>query len=236
MLAADLRNTTRYPAMWHGRNAKPGHPLSRAPEKLIPNQREGTAIFGGFASSAITSQEREGEMSAIDLNIRTPRGVLACVFVAVMWTVFLSSALAQMTITGRFSGTVLDTSGAAIPGVTVAVVNLGTGLTRTVTTDARGFYVVTDLPVGNYSLTAEQKSFGREIRTGYHIDPDARVTVDFTLRPGAVTETVEVTGTGETVNTTSGEISRVVDAKQVETLPLNGRNYGQLVTLMPGVA
>ena len=63
-------------------------------------------------------------MSAIDLNIRTPRGVLACVFVAVMWTVFLSSALAQMTITGRFSGTVLDTSGAAIPGVIVAVVNL----------------------------------------------------------------------------------------------------------------
>ncbi|PYX97889.1 MAG: TonB-dependent receptor [Acidobacteria bacterium] len=175
-------------------------------------------------------------MSAIDLKSRTLRGVLACVLAGAAWMAVVRSVAAQMTITGRFSGTVVDTSGAAIPGVTVAVVNLGTGLTRTVTTDARGFYVVTDLPVGNYSLAAEQKSFGREIRTGYHIDPDARVTVDFTLKPGAVTETVEVTGTGETVNTTSGEISRVVDAQQVETLPLNGRNYGQLVTLMPGAA
>src|SRR6185312_4036507 len=61
-------------------------------------------------------------------------------------------------------------------------------------------------------------------------------TVDFKLKPGAVTETVEVSGATETVNTTSGEISHVVDAQQVQSLPLNGRNYAQLVTLMPGVA
>ena len=151
-------------------------------------------------------------------------------------TSMLPHAFAQMTITGRFSGTVVDITGAAIPGVTVTVLNLGTGLVRTVTTDTRGYYVATDLPVGNYSLTAEQRSFGREIKTGLHMDPDARITVDFTMRPGAVTEAVEVSASAEIVNTTSGEISRVVDAQQVETLPLNGRNYGQLVTLMPGAA
>lgn len=145
-------------------------------------------------------------------------------------------AAAQMTITGRFSGTVVDPSDATIPGATVTVTNLGTGLQRTATTDARGFFVVTDLPVGDYSLTVDQKSFGRETKSGYHIDPDARVTVNFKLKPGTVTETVEVSGVVETVNTTSGEISHVVDAQQVQSLPLNGRNYGELVTLMPGVA
>jgi len=145
-------------------------------------------------------------------------------------------ALGQMTITGRFSGTVVDTSSAAVPGATITVVNLGTSQSRVVTTDSKGFYAVTDLPVGNYSVTAEQKSFNKETKTGYHIDPDARVSVNFTLKPGAVTTTVEVTASGETVNTTSGEISHVIDSQQVQSLPLNGRNYGQLVTLMPGVA
>jgi len=175
-------------------------------------------------------------MRAFKSNLRKFRSLFAWFLAAVVCASFVTPAMAQMTIAGRFSGAVLDTSGAAVPGATVTVVNLGTGLTRTVNTDARGFYVVTDLPVGNYSLTADQKSFGKATRTGYHMDPDARVTVDFTLKPGTVTETVEVTGTGETVNTTSGEISRVVDAEQVQSLPLNGRNYGQLVTLLPGVA
>jgi hypothetical protein len=175
-------------------------------------------------------------MRAFKCNLRKFRSLFAWLLAAMVCAIFVTPAMAQMTIAGRFSGAVLDTSGAAVPGATVTVVNLGTGLTRTVNTDARGFYVVTDLPVGNYSLTADQKSFGKATRTGYHMDPDARVTVDFTLKPGTVTETVEVTGTGETVNTTSGEISRVVDAEQVQSLPLNGRNYGQLVTLLPGVA
>jgi hypothetical protein len=141
-----------------------------------------------------------------------------------------------MTMTGRFSGTVMDSTGAALPGAAVTITNQGTGLSRTVTTDARGFYVITDLPVGTYNVAAEQKSFGRETKTGFRMDPDARVTVDFTLKPGAVTETVEVQATGETVNTTSGEMSRVIDKQQVQDLALNGRNYMQLVSLVPGVA
>ncbi|HVH87000.1 MAG TPA: TonB-dependent receptor, partial [Terriglobales bacterium] len=173
-------------------------------------------------------------------TVRSTMKLLFDVFtylIAVMlWVGIALPVQGQMTITGRFSGTVVDMSDAAVPGAIVTVTNLGTGLSRTVTTDGRGFFVVTDLPVGDYSLSVDQRSFGRETKTGYHIDPDARVTVNFKLKPGTVTETVEVSGAVETVNTTSGEIAHVVDAEQVQSLPLNGRNYAELVTLMPGVA
>jgi hypothetical protein len=74
------------------------------------------------------------------------------------------------------------------------------------------------------------------VKSGYHLDADGRITADFMLKPGTVTQTVEVVASGETVNTVSGEISRVVDMNQVQDLALNGRNYIQLVSLVPGVA
>lgn len=175
-------------------------------------------------------------MITTELKRRLIPSLQACVVGCAVYLVLAIPASAQMTITGRFSGTVMDTTGAAIPGATVTVVNQGTSVSRVVTTDSKGFYVVTDLSVGNYAISAEQRSFGKQTKSGFHMDPDARVTVDFTLKPGNVTETVEVTGGVETVNTTSGEISHVIDSQQVQDLPLNGRNYDQLVTLMPGVA
>lgn len=145
-------------------------------------------------------------------------------------------ATAQMTIVGRISGTVSDSSHAAISGATVTVTQEATGISRSVTTDTNGSYVVTNLAVGTYRVSAEQQGFGREVKSGYRLDADGRITVDFALKPGAVTQTVEVVASGETVNTVSGEIARVVDMNQVQDLALNGRNYIQLVSLVPGVA
>jgi hypothetical protein len=140
---------------------------------------------------------------------------------------------AQST-TGRISGTVTDTQGGVLPGATVTVSQEGTGLTRTATTDADGAFVFVSLPVGTYSVATELGGFQKAVKSGYKLMADGRVTADFTLAVGEITETVEVTVPGETVNTTSGEIARVVDREQVQNLALNGRNYMQLATLIPG--
>src|SRR5262245_19677328 len=147
---------------------------------------------------------------------------------------FWSSVLAQ-TITGRISGTVLDANGSAIVGATVKVTNEGTNQTRTTMTDPNGFYVVTNLQVGVYTVSVEHQGFKKASKTGSDLVADGRLTVDFAMEPGAVTEVVEVSAAaGETVNSTSGEVARVIDQSQVQELALNGRNYMQLTTLIPG--
>jgi hypothetical protein len=150
--------------------------------------------------------------------------------------VFVTGALesrAQGT-TGRISGAVADSSGAVLPGVTVTVTQQGTGLSRTATTDQTGAYVFVSLPVGTYDVSAELAGFKKAVKTGYQLVADGRVTADFGLDVGGISEVVEVSVHGETVNTTSGEIARVVDREQVQNLALNGRQYLQLATLIPG--
>jgi hypothetical protein len=142
--------------------------------------------------------------------------------------------LAQ-NITGRISGSVTDSSGAAIPGATVKITHDATRQTRTATTDSSGFYVATNLPIGGYSIAIEHTGFKRLNKSGHNLVADGRLTVDFAMETGAVTETVEIVASaGETVNSTSGEVARIIDQAQVQELALNGRNYLQLTTLIPG--
>src|SRR3989442_14419109 len=139
------------------------------------------------------------------------------------------------TIFGRISGTVQDKSGAVVPNATVTVTNTGTNLVRTATTDGSGFYTVTNLPVGTYTVSTEQKGFKQVMRGDNVLGADAHLTVDLTLEPGDVSETVQIaTSAGETINTTSGEVERVVNQHQVQDLALNVQNYMQLTTLIPG--
>jgi hypothetical protein len=136
--------------------------------------------------------------------------------------------------TGRISGTVVDSSGAVLPGATVTVTRDQTGLTKSATTDKGGAYLFVSLPVGTYSVSAEMQGFRKQLKTGFALVADGRLTADFTLPVGQMSEVVEVTVAGETVNTTSGEIARVVDREQVQNLALNGRQYLQLASLIPG--
>ncbi|HZB46854.1 MAG TPA: carboxypeptidase regulatory-like domain-containing protein, partial [Pyrinomonadaceae bacterium] len=146
-------------------------------------------------------------------------------------------SVGAQTVTGRISGTVKDPTGAVVPNVSVTVTNEETNLVRSVTTDDVGFYVVTNLPVGTYSILVEQTGFKKAVKTDNRLGADDRLTVDVELETGAVTETVTVvSGVGETVNTTSGEISRVINREQVESLALNAGNYMQLTSLIPGTA
>jgi hypothetical protein len=139
-------------------------------------------------------------------------------------------------IFGRISGAVTDPAGAAISGANVAITNQATKATRRVTTDNRGFYVASELPVGIYDVTAEEKGFKTITQTGNDLVAGARMTVDLRLEIGAVTETIRVEAAGESINTSSGEISTTIDSHQVQDLALNERNYAQLVSLIPGSA
>jgi hypothetical protein len=124
-----------------------------------------------------------------------------------------------------------------VPGATVSATNVANNLVRTVNTDDDGFYTVTNLPVGTYNVAVERTGFKHAVQENLALSADARLTVDFTLEAGGITETVQITtSAGETVNTTSGEVARVIDSQQVQNLALNGRNYIQLLTLIPGVA
>jgi hypothetical protein len=155
---------------------------------------------------------------------------------AVLLALFVAGAVdvAAQSTTGRISGTVLDTSGALLPGATVTATHDATGLTRSAVTDNSGAYVFVSLPIGAYTVAAELAGFKKSSKAGYQLVADGRLTADFQLAVGQVTEVVEVTVQGETVNTISGEIARVVDREQVQNLALNGRNYMQLASLIPG--
>lgn len=150
-------------------------------------------------------------------------------------TLALCLTLTAQSVTGRISGTVKDSSNAFVAGATVTVTNEATQISRVAMTDGEGFYVVTNLPPGSYAVAVERAGFRKVLTGGNVLVADGRSTVDVTLEAGAVSETVNVTAeAGETVNTTSGEIARVVDAQQVQNMALNGRNFLQLAMLIPG--
>ncbi len=157
------------------------------------------------------------------------RGFLPAVALALI----PAAGFAQAT-TGRISGRVADPQGGLLPGASVTATEVRTSYSRTAATDAQGAYVFVNLPLGTYSVSAEITGFNKEIKTGYVLVADGRLTADFNLTVGSINETVEVTVRGETVNTVSGEVARTVDRQQVQSLALNGRNYLQLTTLIPG--
>ncbi len=134
------------------------------------------------------------------------------------------------------TGTIRDASGAAVPNASITVTNEATAQNWKAKTDNNGYWLVTSLPVGAYHVEVESEGFRKAEKTGYDLADAATITADFKLEVGSLTQAVEVTAViGETVNTVSGEVARTIDSEQVADLALNGRNYMQLVSLVPGV-
>jgi hypothetical protein len=147
----------------------------------------------------------------------------------------LSAPVYAQTSLGQIAGTVTDPTGSVVPGAALTITETGTHAVHNAVTDANGYFVVTNLPIGDYTISAAHAGFRGEMRSGFAITADAHLTADFQLPVGETSEAVTVTAVaGETLNTTSGELAHVIDTKEVESLPLNGRNYTQLMTLIPG--
>ena len=144
-------------------------------------------------------------------------------------------ALAQRT-TATVRGTVRDSTQAVLPGVTVTATNEDTGLVRSVQTNAAGAYSAADLPIGRYKIEAEIPGFKKASRTNVVLRVADDFSVDFELSAGDIKDTVNVVATATPVRMLGGDVSGVVTGEQVRELPLNGRNFLQLATLMPGVS
>ena len=144
-------------------------------------------------------------------------------------------AFAQRT-TASVLGTVTDPTHAVVPGATVTVTNQDTGLTRSTVTNGQGLYSVSDLPVGRYNVTVELQGFKTATRTDIVLNVADDRKLDFELAQGALTESVSVQAESTPVKTVGGDVSGVITGTQVRELPLNGRNFLQLATLMPGVS
>ncbi len=140
---------------------------------------------------------------------------------------------AQVT-TGTISGVVQDSSGAVIPGVSVTVKNLDTGIARTLTTDEGGRYIAPDLSLGNYEVAAQLPGFQTEVRSGITLTVGRAAVVNFALKVGQISDKVTITGEAPLVESTTATLSSLVDERTIRDLPLNGRSYDKLALLQPG--
>jgi hypothetical protein len=145
-----------------------------------------------------------------------------------------ASANAQV-ITGTILGTVTDDSGTALPGATVVVRNVDSGESRRSLAGLRGDYRVAGLGLGTYEVRAENGGFRATVRTGIALTVGREAVVDLRLSVGGLPESLVVEGEAPLVNTTQSAIGHLMDGQAIRDLPLNGRDYTQLILLVPGV-
>jgi len=143
---------------------------------------------------------------------------------------------AQTSTVGSINGTVRDPKGAAVPKAAVDIKEERTGLSRTVTTDGNGFFSALSLPAGVYTVSTAPQGFKKTVNNGVELHVSEDLVINLIVQVGQVSETIVVTGEAPQVATTGGDVSSLVSEKQVTELPLNGRNYAALVTMIPGVS
>lgn len=161
--------------------------------------------------------------------------MLKAVWAVIAVLLLLPASLSFGQTSGTLLGTVQDDSGAVVVGATVTVKNVQQGTSQTTVTNQSGSYVVPFIPVGNYQVSVQKAGFQVSVSPVTEVNVDARVRLNFTLKPGNVQETVQVTTAPPLLRTDSADLGTVIGERSVQTLPLNGRNFAQLVYLVPGV-
>jgi Carboxypeptidase regulatory-like domain/TonB dependent receptor len=148
----------------------------------------------------------------------------------------LLGAAAAFAQTATVDGIVTDASQAIVTGATVSITNLDSGLRREVRSNETGAYTFTQLPVGRYKIEASLSGFTTQTRPQVQLDVDQVVRLDFTLKPGTLTESVEVTAAAALLDSETSTVGQVIANKSIVEMPLNGRNYLSLATLTAGTA
>lgn len=151
----------------------------------------------------------------------------------IMLSAFCS--FAQTSNTGTVTGLVKDEKGAVVRGATVTVTNLGTNATRTAATSDEGSYEISQLVPGTYRLEVQAQGFANFIQEQVSVNVLSRVTVDAELKPAGTVANVTVTAENTAlIQTTKTEVSGVIDQRQMDSLPVNGRSFASLAVLIPG--
>src|SRR5215469_110830 len=148
---------------------------------------------------------------------------------------FLAMRLVSAQTLGEITGEVKDQSGAVAPNATVTVTNTGTNATRSTATNQVGIYSFPSLVPGNYQVRVEAPGFQPMVRTNIELQVQQTARIDFTLVVGQAAQAIEGTGAGVILATENATVGTVISQKSIEDLPLNGRNYLQLVALSPNV-
>ena len=147
----------------------------------------------------------------------------------------VSHSARGQSATGDIQGTVVDQSGAVLPGVTVTVTNTATGVQREVVTDAEGRFAAPGLQVGPYEVTAALQGFATRRQENLRVQIGETNTLRLELGVAALSDTITVSGTAPVIETTRTQVSSVVNSTAVANLPVNGRNFIDFVLLTPGV-
>src|SRR5215831_150390 len=154
---------------------------------------------------------------------------------ALLLIVFSAVVVLAQSSTGEVNGTVNDPNGAALPGASVKLINESTKIETEATTTSGGYFTFVNVKPGTYVLEIEARGFKKAQTPPFAVGVSEAVTRNISLTVGQVTELVEVSTNSEIVQSSSSELGTVITEKIVEDLPLNGRNFTQLLTLTPGV-
>ena len=163
-----------------------------------------------------------------DSRLRRALGIAAAIL-------FFSASIFAQSSQGTIQGTVSDQTGGALARAIVTVVDVARGATRTLTADAAGAYVAPNLTPGSYTVRASAMGFQTVENANVQVEVGQSTRVDFTLQPGAQTQTITVTSEAPAVNTTDATLGGTVSNQAINALPLNGRNYQRLLQLRPGI-
>jgi hypothetical protein len=172
----------------------------------------------------------------VSLKMRERLMVVLTLMLAAVLLAALSPLPAWGQATAAVNGTVRDSAGAVVTGATVVLHNRDTNLDRTATTNSVGAYVMPDVQPGNYDLKVTESGFGPIIKSGILLVVNQTATYDFALKAGAVNAVIEVQANPVALETSTAELGVAVVKEQVNDLPLNGRNFTQLLNLTPGVS
>ena len=160
---------------------------------------------------------------------------MKAVCLVLMLLVLVGASLFAQQISGSIRGTVTDPSGAVLQGATVTAVATDTGLTRSTTTDRKGDYLLLELPVGRYRVQVAAKGFREYVQDGITLNVNETASVPARLKVGSEKEQLQVEADAQLIQPTVTAMGKVVGQRELEDLPLNGRNFSQLGLLQPGV-
>jgi len=172
----------------------------------------------------------------VSLNMHERWVVVVTLIFAAVLVAALSPAPAWGQATATVNGTVRDSAGAVVTEAAVVLHNRDTNLDRTAATNSVGAYVMPDVQPGNYDLKVTKSGFGPIVKSGIILVVNQTATYDFALKAGAVNAVVEVQANPVALETSTAELGVAVVKEQVNDLPLNGRNFTQLLNLTPGVS
>ncbi len=169
--------------------------------------------------------------SPFDRSRRTS-ALIVCLAAAPWFSTKIDAQVSTATV----NGTVRDSSGAAVPAASLALHNQGTGVDNKTQTNTSGEYVFVNVAPGSYTLRVTKDGFRSSAQAPFTLSVNQTASFDFTLQLGSAAQSVTVTATGAALETSTSELGEVVESRAVNDLPLNGRNFTQLLNLTPGAS